>query len=122
MESVETRAEEPMKTFNQRRRAFSLLELLAVVTVIGILATILVERASLTNRTAAEKACAHNRSQLNSALEKYKLDNGSFPANLSDLEADYFPDGIPVCPASGNAYALDGTGERIDSHVGSTHP
>lgn len=111
-----------MKILSPSRRAFSLLELLAVVTVIGILAAILVERASITNRTAAEKACAHNRIQLNSAIEKYNLENGSFPANLSDLETDYFPDGIPVCPASGNAYTLDGTGERIDSHVGSTHP
>ncbi|MEQ8211063.1 MAG: type II secretion system protein [Lacipirellulaceae bacterium] len=111
-----------MKIQSSKRRAFSLLELLAVVTVIGILASVLVVRASVSNRNAAEKACSHNRAQLNTALEKYNLEHGSFPTNLSDLEAEHFPSGIPVCPASGNAYTLDGTGERIDSHVGSTHP
>ena len=111
-----------MKIISPCRQAFSLLELLAVVTVIGILASIIVERASVSNRTAAEKACSHNRAHLNTALEKYNLDHGSFPANLSDLEAEHFPSGIPNCPVSGNAYALDGTGERIDSHTGSTHP
>ncbi|QDS99350.1 competence type IV pilus major pilin ComGC [Adhaeretor mobilis] len=104
------------------RRAFSLLELLAVVTIIGILAGIIVPRASVSSHNAAVKTCSHNRAQLNSALELYNLENGSFPADLATLEPTHFPSGIPTCPVSGNAYQLDVAGERIDSHVGETHP
>jgi hypothetical protein len=63
----------------------------------------------------------HNRAEINIAVEQYYIHTGVWPANnLSDIGADpdYFPDGVPTCPVSGNAYQLDGTLHRVQGHTG----
>jgi general secretion pathway protein G len=104
------------------RSAFSLLELLAVVLIIGALAAILVPRASAARDQAEEKACYHNRMLINSAVERYAVTNGADPADLSDLNTpDYFPEGIPVCPVSGNPYTLNPATQRVSGHASGSH-
>lgn len=103
------------------RNGFSLLELLAVVTILGIIAVIVIPRVTASSATAKQNACFQNKAEINSAVERYYFDNGSFPANLAAL-APYFPDGTPNCPVSTNAYTLDGTTHRVQSHTGNTHP
>lgn len=102
-------------------RGFSLLELLAVVTILGIIAMVVIPRISVSSTTAKNNACFQNKAEINSAVERYLFDNGSLPANLAALNP-YFPDGVPTCPVSGNAYSLDATTGRVTSHTGSTHP
>jgi general secretion pathway protein G len=111
-------------SLNYHRAAFSLLELIAVVTIIGIIAAIILPKASAARNEAAEKACSHNRMLINSALERYAVTTGSDPANLSVLANDpnYFPEGIPVCPVSGHAYTMNTTTHRVDQHTGGVHP
>lgn len=104
-----------------RRGGFSLLELLAVVTILGIIAVIVIPRITASSTTAKQNACFQNKAELNSAVERYYFDNGTLPANTAALSA-YFPDGVPVCPVSTNAYALDATTKRVTSHSGATHP
>lgn len=102
---------------------FSLLELLAVVAILGALAAILVPRAAAARNEAAEKACAHNRMLINSAIERYAVTNGVNPSSLNDLNVpDYFPEGIPVCPVSGAAYTLNAGTQRVNGHTGGGHP
>jgi prepilin-type N-terminal cleavage/methylation domain-containing protein len=106
-----------------RRHGFSLLELMAVVIIITILATILLPRASAARDEAAEKACYHNRMLINSAVERYAVTNGAGPSSLNDLNVpDYFPEGIPVCPVSGHAYTLDPSTQRVNGHWNGAHP
>ena len=101
-------------------RGFSLIELILVVTIIGIIATLIMPRISTSQDSAKEKSCFHNRSELNSAIERYGVTNGSFPSSLNDLNvSDYFPGGIPVCPVTGNAYSLNATTKRVDGHTNS---
>lgn len=104
-----------------RRSAFSLLELLAVVIILGVIAAIVIPRISYSSVTAKQNACFQNKAEINSAVERYYFDNGALPAGTGDLTA-YFPDGIPVCPVSGNAYSLDAATKRVTSHTGATHP
>jgi general secretion pathway protein G len=106
---------------SKRRGGFSLLELLAVVIILGVIAAIVIPRISYSSVAAKQNACFQNKAEINSAVERYYFDNGALPANLTDLSA-YFPDGVPVCPVSGNAYSLDATTKRVTSHSGSTHP
>jgi general secretion pathway protein G len=112
-----------MKISNPHHRpAFSLLELLAVVVILGALAAILVPRASAARDQAKEKACSHNRMLINSAIERYAVTNGADPTDLSDLSTpDYFPEGIPVCPVSGNPYTLNPATQRVSGHTSGSH-
>ena len=78
---------------------------------------------SISSDAAKLKSCNHNRAEINSAIERYSVSNGSFPTNLSDLETlDYFPEGIPTCPLTGSAYALNSTINRVEGHTSSTSP
>ena len=102
-----------------KRVGFSLLELLAVIAIIGFLSTLLVPRLSTSADTAKEKTCFHHRAQINAAVEIFSVKNGSFPSTLADLDTpDVFPDGIPTCPVSGVAYTLNATTHRVQGHLG----
>ena len=105
-----------------KRAAFSLMELIAVVTILGILAAIIVPRVTGGNDMAKDKTCLHNRTEINITVEQYYLHNGVWPASdLSDIGADpnYFPDGLPTCPVSGQPYRLDPTTHRLIGHESS---
>jgi general secretion pathway protein G len=112
-----------MKTSSPHHRpAFSLLELLAVVVILGALAAILVPRASAARDEAQEKACYHNRMLINSAIERYAVTTGVDLTDLGDLNSpDYFPEGIPVCPVSGNPYTLNPATQRVSGHASGSH-
>lgn len=100
------------------RRAFSLLELMTVVLLISILVTIGIVRIADSSDKAKVKICNSNRIQLNSALERFAVSNGSFAASMTDIStSDYFPGGIPVCPVDGSAYTLNTTTHRVDGHA-----
>ena len=106
---------------HNNQRGFSLMELLAVVTILGVIAAIVLPRFISGNDLAKEKSCLHNRAEINIAIEQFYIHNGVWPANdLSDIAADanYFPEGLPACPVSGNAYQLDGAIHRVQGHTG----
>lgn len=105
-----------MHRSHRRRSAFSLMELLAVVTILGIIAAIIVPRVTTSSDAAKQKVDAHNRGTINSAIERYYIENGSWPsANLNELDvAAYFPDGIPSNPTDNSAYTMNTTTNRVD--------
>jgi len=97
-------------TRNRRSLGFSLLELLAVVTILGIIAVVVIPRIAVSSNTAKANAQSQSVSEINGALERYYFDNGSFPADLATLWAAtnpsgqrYFPDGAPTNPKTGTA-------------------
>jgi len=100
-----------------RRTAFSLLELLAVVVILGILAAIVVPRVSTSSDKAKKSVNAHNKATVNAAVERYYIDEGSWPStDLHEMGADYFPDGIPTSPYDGTTqYTIDGTNHRVNN-------
>src|SRR6476646_6361888 len=105
-----------MKSSN-KRNGFSLMELLAVVTILGIIAAIIVPRVAVSSDTAKAKVNAHNKATINAAVERWYVEKGAWPANnLSDIGADtsYFPDGLPTNPTNGTAYSLNAATHRVN--------
>jgi len=102
---------------NVKRTGFSLMELLAVVTILGIIAAIIVPRVTVSSDTAKQKVNNHNKATINAAVERWYIEKGSWPAtNMSDIGADvnYFPDGLPANPTNGSAYTLNATSHRVN--------
>ena len=101
----------------RKRNGFSLLELLAVVTILGVIALIVVPRITTSSATAKTNANLQNKAEINSAVERWYFNNGTWPAaNLSDIGADtnYFPTGVPANPVDGSAYTLSATTHRTN--------
>ena len=98
---------------------FSLVELLIVVVILGILAAAVIPRFTLSAAEAKANTCAQNKGHINVAVERWNASKGSWPAaDLSDIstDTDYFPEGIPMCPVDGSAYAL-GANNRVSGHA-----
>ncbi|MBN1851764.1 MAG: type II secretion system protein [Pirellulales bacterium] len=105
------------ETKKKRSKGFSLLELLAVVTILGIIAAIVVPRITTSSDIAKQKANEHNKATINSAVERYYINENTWPADdLSDIGADvnYFPDGIPTNPIDGSDYTLNPATHRVN--------
>jgi prepilin-type N-terminal cleavage/methylation domain-containing protein len=100
-----------------RRPGFSLLELLAVVTILGIIAVVVIPRISVSSTTAKANSNNQNKSEINAAVERFYFCTGAWPANdLSDIGADtnYFPNGLPTNPVDGSAYTLNAATHRVN--------
>jgi prepilin-type N-terminal cleavage/methylation domain-containing protein len=99
------------------RKGFTLVELLVVVLILSALAFIAVPRISQSATDAKVSACKTNVDLLNSQIELYYAQKGSWPSDLSDVTGDvtYFPDGEPVCPF-GDAYKYDKKTHHVAAH------
>lgn len=101
----------------RRRMAFSAMELLAVVTILGIIAAIIVPKLTMSADTGKARADSRNKATINAMVERWYIEKGTWPASdLSDFRKPdgraYFPDGIPSNPVDGSAYAL-GADHRV---------
>ncbi len=100
-----------MKCQIHRRGGFSLLEMLAVVTIIGVLAAMIVPRIAISGAEAKKKMCTHRISEVNKGLERYFIEKGERATSVDQLtELDTFPDGVPSCPLTGDSYKIDSNG------------
>src|SRR5947207_2054216 len=96
-----------MKTFgNRTRRGFSLVELLAVVLVLAVLAAVAVPLYTSQRKSAAGRACKANLTAMSAALAAYALRNNAYPAALATLVgANEGLTELPKCPDTGAAYS-----------------
>ena len=76
-----------------KRLGFSLMELLAVVTILGIIAAIIVPRVTVSSDAAKAKVNLHNKGTINASVERWYMEKGSWPANnLSESRrSELFP-------------------------------
>jgi prepilin-type N-terminal cleavage/methylation domain-containing protein len=103
---------------NKMRKGVTLIELLIVVLILAALSAIAIPRISQSATQAKSKACETNIDILNSSIELYHAETGSYPAS-DDLtvvseSTDYFPDGAPECPITEEVYDPTLINNRVD--------
>ncbi|MFH1753743.1 MAG: DUF1559 domain-containing protein [Candidatus Omnitrophota bacterium] len=99
------------------RRAITLLELLAVVAIVGIIIVLLSPLINSTREQARRHMCAENLRRISLALHNYSLDNdGKFPDDLSGLFNRYINDvKVFICPSDLDASDIAQDGSDIDA-------
>jgi len=99
------------------KKGFTLVELLVVVLILGALAAIAIPRISQSAQTAKINACKTNVDLINSQIELWYANKGSWPEDLDEIldDTDYFPDGAPTCPL-GDDYEYSTTKHRVSDH------
>ena len=103
-----------------RRAGLSLLEMLAVVVLMGVLAAIVIPRFSTNALEAKRNACFVNKGNIEVQCQLWLRQKNANPAaNLSDVGANtsYFPEGLPTCPVDGTSYTIDTTTLRVTGHT-----
>src|SRR6516225_8579788 len=85
---MKTQIRNRQSAIRNRRRAFTLVELMLVVTIIGILAALVIPRIMGRSEQARMTAAhADIYGGIKSALDAFEVDNGFYPKNLQDLIA-----------------------------------
>jgi len=70
----------------KRNRGFTLVEMLLVVTIIGILAALVIPRIAGTSNTARITAATSDiKGGIKTAIDRYEVENGEYPKSLNDL-------------------------------------
>ncbi len=87
-----------------RKSGFTLVELVVVMAIIGILATVTLRGLNSSREKARDSIRAGDIKTLSEASETYFSENYKFPDSLSDL-AKYFAKGaVPVDPSPDRSY------------------
>ena len=84
-----------------RQAGFSLVEMLTVVALIGILAGLVVASLLQARKVARDRRRVSDIRLIHSALQAYRVEQGSPPTNLADLVPDYLPS-VPTDPLGGS--------------------
>ncbi|MDR1740296.1 MAG: type II secretion system major pseudopilin GspG [Synergistaceae bacterium] len=81
-----------------RRRGFTLIEIMVVVVILGLLAAIVVPNVVARGEEARRTAARSQIEALTSALDMYRLHNGSYPTTQQGLEALVRKPTVPPIP------------------------
>ena len=105
---------------SEKRRAFTLVELMIAVLILGALAAIAIPRITGSAFTAGVNACRKNVDIINSQIELYYSNTATWPAEIGKITKDpnYFPDGPPLCPFEKPYILVKTDGKnRVPEHI-----
>src|SRR5215472_6129792 len=89
-----------MNSRRQQQAGFTLIEIMVVILILGLLATLVVQSLrGATDKAKRTKAMA-DLAELKTALDRYYIDNGSYPTTDQGLNALVNPPGSGNIPAN----------------------
>ena len=96
---------------------FTLIELMIVVSIIGILATLAVPTYQASVMKAREAALRQDLSTLRDVLDQHKADQGKYPPSLSVLVGTGYLRAIPKDPVTGSTATWQEVSDPIEGGV-----
>ena len=87
----------------EKERGFTLVELMVVLTIIGLLISIVVPDYVGRTRRAEEAVLMQNLATLRDALDKHYADAGRYPATLEELVSKHYLRALPKDPFTNSA-------------------
>lgn len=111
----------------RKNKGFTLIEMLVVIAIIGILATMITPAITSAIRKAKEAKCLNNLKQFSHLLQMYEVDGGDI-GNISTtdwlgdfitkagLEDDEIDIDLAKCPITEEIYDFNPTSDKLVSH------
>lgn len=88
-----------------KKNAFTLLEILVVISIIGILVALGTAAFSTTQKKGRDARRKADIKAIQGGLEQYYAKNTAYPANQGEAnDINIFPSGLPVDPKNSEAY------------------
>lgn len=115
-----------MKLFSKTRKAFTLVEIMIVVAIIGILIAIAVPGFVQARTQSRARACQENLSKIDGAKEQWALENNKgtsdSPAwtDLVQSDGSGYMKSQPTCPGGGT-YTIGSVSTDPSCSLGSPH-
>ena len=108
---------------NKQDKGFTLVELLIVIVILGILATVTVFAVRGITARSQTNSCDVEKRALDTAIEAYYVDTDqTFPATLGDLEPDFIKSDPNPAPPAQQVWtytpAADGSGYTLEPATG----
>jgi len=82
------------------QQGFTLIELIVVVTIIGILAGVAVSNVKWAQTRARESALRHDLFEMRKAIDDYYADKQKYPDSLETLKSEHYLRNIPKDPVT----------------------
>lgn len=113
-----------MFTKLREKKAFTLVEIMIVVAIIGLLIAIALPNFVRARNTARTGLCENNLRLIGHALEQWRIETNAagdaLPGAIADLGVYIKGDVLPTCPSAG-AYAFGAGADDIDCDVHGTY-
>lgn len=89
------------RVIKQRISGFTLVEIMIVVSIIGILAAIAIPGFKKARQNSQLNVCLSNLRTYQDALEQYAFPNHQYPDNISDVVTQEYLKALYECPVGG---------------------